>query len=77
MTTAPTTNGVTAVSGRLEDDHFAESCEECARETPHDVRIELKTESDKRENAAYSREPYRVATCGFCGATTSQRMNDA
>jgi hypothetical protein len=78
MTTGPTTRVVRTVSGRLEDgDHFAERCEDCAGETPHTVHIELKTESDKRENAAFSREPYRVATCGYCGATTSQRMNDA
>lgn len=79
VTTTPKTTPteVRAVSGSLDDDHFDERCEDCARNTPHVVRIELKTESEKRENAAFSREPYRVSTCGYCGATTAQRMNDA
>jgi len=58
-------------------DPFVEPCEQCARDTPHTVRIELRTESRKRENAAFSREPYRVATCSHCGHTTSLRMNNA
>jgi hypothetical protein len=52
-----------------------EQCERCDRETPHVVRIELRAESDV-DNAA-SREPYRVARCRLCDATTSIRMNDA
>lgn len=66
------------MSGRsATGDEFAEPCDACARVTPHSVRIELKTESRKRENAAFSREPYRVATCTHCGRTTSLRMNNA
>lgn len=66
------------MSGRTDsDDAFDEPCDDCGRETPHSVSIELRTESQKLENAAYSREPYRVATCRFCGQTTSQRMNNA
>ena len=66
------------MSGRTDSrDDFDEPCDDCGRETPHSVSIELQTESTKRENAAYSREPYRVATCRFCGRTTSQRMNNA
>lgn len=66
------------MSGSLRGpDQFDEPCEVCGRKTPHSVHIELKTESEKRENAAFSREPYRVSTCGSCGHTTSQRMNDA
>lgn len=66
------------MSGRSDPgDTFDESCATCERETPHAVTIELRTESKKRENAAYSREPYRVATCRYCGQTTSQRMNNA
>ena len=66
------------MSGRTDSrDAFEERCEGCGRETPHTVSIELKTESKKRENAAYSREPYRVATCRLCGDTTSLRMNNA
>ena len=58
-------------------DGFTEPCDECARDTLHSVHIELRTESRKRENAAFSREPYRVATCTHCGETTSLRMNNA
>lgn len=58
-------------------DAFEERCEDCGRETPHAVQIELRTESRKRKNAAYSREPYRVATCRLCGHTATQRMNNA
>ena len=58
-------------------DGMTEPCEECGRETLHQVQVELRTESSKRENAEYSREPYRVATCFQCGATSAQRMNDA
>lgn len=66
------------MSGRTTSgDVFTEPCERCERETPHSVRIEFKTESKKRKNAAYSREPYRVATCTHCGHTTSLRMNNA
>ena len=66
------------MSGRTgASDDFDEPCDDCGRETPHAVRIELRTESKKRKNAAYSREPYRVTTCRYCGHTTSQRMNNA
>ena len=66
------------MSGRTDTgDDFDEPCDDCGRETAHSVVIELRTESMKRENAAYSREPYRVATCRFCGRETSQRMNNA
>ena len=66
------------MSGRTDArDDFDEPCDDCGRETPHSVTIELRTESEKSENAAYSREPYRVATCRYCGHTTSQRMNNA
>lgn len=66
------------MSGRADSSNtFDERCDACGSETPHSVQIELKTESRKRENAQYSREPYRVATCRLCGRTTSQRMNNA
>ena len=58
------------------DDDF-EPCDRCGRETPHDVRIEIRTESTRRENAEYSREPYRVARCVTCGEESALRMNDA
>lgn len=58
------------------DDGDLEPCECCGRETPHDVRIEIRTESVERENAQYSREPYRVATCVPCGEESVTRMNN-
>ncbi len=56
---------------------ITESCDECERETPHDVSVQIRTESQKRENAEFSREPYRVTECQICGEETSQRMNNA
>lgn len=54
-----------------------EPCERCGRETPHQVRIEIRTESRKPENAQFSREPYRVSTCVACGTESVIRMNNA
>jgi hypothetical protein len=54
-----------------------EPCEECGEQTPHDVRIEIQTESTKSENTEFSREPYRVTECTRCGATRDKRMNNA
>ncbi|WP_336036329.1 hypothetical protein [Halobacterium yunchengense] len=54
-----------------------EHCEHCGRETVHAVAVELRTEGSDPETAAFSREPYRVATCEACGHTTARRMNDA
>jgi hypothetical protein len=66
------------MSTRLDDDGgMTERCETCGRETPHDVSIQLRTESRRTENAEFSREPYRVATCRCCGAERSIRMNNA
>jgi hypothetical protein len=59
------------------EDGMSEECAECGRETPHEVGIELLTESRKRENAEFSREPYRVSTCRVCGTRKSIRMNNA
>ncbi|MFB6268890.1 MAG: hypothetical protein ABEH83_03040 [Halobacterium sp.] len=56
---------------------LTEFCEACERETAHEATIELRTENDDVENAAFSREPYRIATCRSCGTTTARRMNDA
>ena len=56
---------------------LTERCSECDARTPHTVSIELKTESTKRTNRAFSREPYRVTTCLACGETRAQRMNNA
>ncbi|MFB6168258.1 MAG: hypothetical protein ABEJ43_05360 [Haloferacaceae archaeon] len=54
-----------------------ERCDCCGGETPHDVRLEIRTESRESENAAFSREPYRVAACRLCGSESTIRMNDA
>lgn len=62
---------------RMGDDGMAEQCSQCGRETPHEVSIQLLTESRKQENAEFSREPYRVSTCRVCGAEESVRMNNA
>ncbi|MFB6130206.1 MAG: hypothetical protein ABEJ28_05230 [Salinigranum sp.] len=56
---------------------IVEPCQSCGRETVHHVRVEIRTESNKNENAEFSREPYRVAECAECGAETVKRMNDA
>jgi len=57
--------------------NFAESCPSCGRDTPHEVSVEILTESTERENAEFSREPYRVSECRICGTTTQLRMNNA
>ena len=54
-----------------------ENCPTCGQETAHEVTLTILTESTKRENASFSREPYRVSTCRSCGSTTRTRMNDA
>ncbi|WP_205410986.1 DUF7835 family putative zinc beta-ribbon protein [Halorussus rarus] len=54
-----------------------EECDDCERETPHEVAVEIRTESERRENAEFSREPYRVSECRICGTQTTTRMNDA
>ncbi|CAI49687.2 small CPxCG-related zinc finger protein [Natronomonas pharaonis DSM 2160] len=63
---------------RIDDDDagMTEPCADCGRETPHDVSIELRTESDRAENAQFSREPYRVTSCRLCGRERSIRMNN-
>ena len=58
-------------------DGMTEECEECRRETPHEVSVQILTESATPENAEYSREPYRVSECRVCGAQTVLRMNNA
>ncbi|WP_435158170.1 hypothetical protein [Haladaptatus sp. DFWS20] len=60
-----------------DSDEVVEQCENCAVKTPHNVSIKLITESNKEENTAFSREPYRITECSQCGAKTRQRMNDA
>jgi hypothetical protein len=54
-----------------------EECDACGRPTPHEVAVEILTESSEPENAAFSREPYRVSECTVCGETEKTRMNNA
>lgn len=56
---------------------MTEDCSYCGRETPHEVSLEILTESRKPENAGFSREPYRVSECQVCGTRTVLRMNNA
>jgi hypothetical protein len=58
-------------------DDMVEECLTCSRETPHSVSVQIRTESDKEENAEFSREPYRVRRCRICGEESVQRMNNA
>lgn len=58
-------------------DDLTEDCDSCEKQTPHDVSVEILTESSKEENAEYSREPYRVSECRVCGSRTTIRMNNA
>nr|WP_132060317.1 hypothetical protein [Halorussus amylolyticus] len=53
-----------------------EECPNCERETPHDVRVRIRTESPASEFAMFSREPYRVTECRDCGRTEKVRMNN-
>ena len=66
-----------AIRTEAGDGTMTEPCETCDRETSHDVSVELRTESEKRQNAEFSREPYRVAACRICGTERSIRMNNA
>lgn len=58
-------------------DHATEPCPTCDRRTPHEVRVELRTESEDAENARFSREPYRITVCQDCGVESTTRMNNA
>lgn len=59
------------------DSRILEYCDPCDADTPHAVQIELRSEARASENAAFSREPYRVSECKDCGSRTATRMNDA
>ncbi len=56
---------------------MTEECENCKRTTPHEVTVQILTESPDPENAEFSREPYRVSECTVCGTTEKTRMNNA
>jgi hypothetical protein len=59
------------------DGDTVEECASCGRETAHQVSVEIRTESQKEQNAEFSREPYRVSTCMVCGSEETVRMNNA
>ena len=56
---------------------LTEFCENCERDTSHQVSVQIRTESKKKQNAEFSREPYRVTECLVCDEVSSQRMNNA
>lgn len=58
-------------------DSRTEHCPTCEESQPHEITIQLRTESDKSTNSEFSREPYRIATCRHCDSTTQTRMNNA
>jgi hypothetical protein len=58
-------------------DPVREQCSTCDEERAHEVAIELLVESETEENQKFSREPYRIAECHVCGATTKLRLNNA
>lgn len=66
-----------SVNTRSDDGDMVEQCAACGRETAHRVSVEIRTESTKAQNAEFSREPYRVATCMVCGDEDAVRMNNA
>ena len=68
-------DGMATKNGGLGD--MTEQCSTCGGLTPHSVGVKILTESGKRQNAEFSREPYRVSECHICGETTSTRMNNA
>jgi len=55
---------------------MTEHCDACELETLHEVSVQIRTESLKKENAQFSREPY-LRECQRCGNRSSQRMNNA
>ncbi|CQH56422.1 small CPxCG-related zinc finger protein [Halobacterium hubeiense] len=59
------------------DDAIREQCTTCEKTRPHDVTIELLTESGKDTNRKFFREPYHIAECRNCGTTTKLRLNNA
>jgi len=50
-------------------------CDDCERETPHEVHIEKRAENPESEMASASRQPYRVTECQNCGNETERRMD--
>lgn len=58
-------------------DSTFEHCPGCGTDTHHEIRLEIRTESQSGHNARFSREPYRIARCVDCGDERTTRMNNA
>jgi len=56
---------------------MTEHCERCDRPTSHEIQVRILREAESGENAAFSREPYRISECTVCGLETTIRMNNA
>lgn len=77
MSTEPRKRNRSAGVGESGDvDDVVEWCEPCSSETPHSVSIQILSESDDPEKAAFSRQPYRQSRCLSCGEASSIRLND-
>ncbi len=64
-------------SDGLHGDGRTELCENCSRETPHTVTVELCVESTPDGDAPFARQPYRVSSCRECGAESTQPIDEA
>ncbi|MGB9964974.1 hypothetical protein [Halobacterium hubeiense] len=53
-------------------DSRRETCENCCRETPHDVTVDLLVE--RAADSSLARRPYRVSTCREFGAESRQAI---
>ena len=69
--------GAMATTTPTNGESISEECLECESTTAHDVSVQILTESADSDNAAYSREPYRVSVCQSCGTEERIRMNNA
>ncbi|NKE37326.1 hypothetical protein GWG54_16180 [Natronococcus sp. JC468] len=58
-------------------DRVREYCTQCDLDTQHRVSIQIRPESERGTNRAFSREPYRLSECQQCGTQERQRMNQA
>jgi hypothetical protein len=66
-----------SMSTKSDPSELTEPCLDCGRDTPHRVRVELRTEGRNPDTAAFSREPYRISVCTVCNGEDVLRMNNA
>lgn len=71
------TQGLFVMSTKPEWDGggFSEPCKPCGRETPHRVRLEVRSAKPTPESQVHAREPLRIATCRVCGEDSIRRMS--